>query len=380
MPGATAIVVGAGAFGAAIADRLARSDWEVTLVDQFEPGDPRASSGGESRLLRFSHGGDHWHASSAWRSRDLWRELDPELFVEAGVVWLAQRAGGWEDDSQAVLRELGIPVERLSVDQAAELLPGVAGSDLEFAVFEPAAGLLRAQDAVRALVDRARAHGARLVPGRAVPDGEGVLLDDGRHLAADRVIRASGAWLAALFPGLERLRVTLQELVFFEPPTRAWRMPPTPGWVDYDGAFYGTGDLDGHGVKVAPDVEGPEFDPRAGARDPSGDAVTRAREYASRRFPALANAPVIAAKTCQYELTADTRFIAAPHPEHASVWLLGGGSGHGFKHGPAMAERMAGALRGEEPMPERFRLGPRAAADSMRTAGSNPHPRSEPGT
>jgi glycine/D-amino acid oxidase-like deaminating enzyme len=185
------------------------------------------------------------------------------------------------------------------------------------------------------------------------------------------VIWACGAWLAALFPGLVRLRVTLQELVFFEPPTPAWRTPPTPGWVDYDGAFYGTGDLDGHGVKVAPDVEGPEFDPRAGARDPSGDAVTRAREYASRRFPALANAPVIAAKTCQYELTADTRFIAAPHPEHERVWIVGGGSGHGFKHAPALAEKLAAALAGEAAPDPRLGLHEREPDRKLRTAGAD---------
>jgi hypothetical protein len=36
-----------------------------------------------------------------------------------------------------------------------------------------------------------------------------------------------------------------------------------------------------------------------------------------------------------------------------------------------MAERMAGALRGEEELPERFKLGERAAGHSMRTSGSN---------
>src|SRR4051794_30638910 len=125
MPPTSAIVVGAGVFGAALADRLARADWDVTLIDQFEPGDARASSGGESRLLRCSHGADRWHAGSAWRSRELWRELDPELFVEVGVAWLAHRRGGWEDDSEVVLRELGVPVERLGVDQASGLLPGL---------------------------------------------------------------------------------------------------------------------------------------------------------------------------------------------------------------------------------------------------------------
>jgi glycine/D-amino acid oxidase-like deaminating enzyme len=366
----SAIVVGAGAFGAAIADRLARSGWSVTLVDQFEPGDPRASSGGESRLLRFSHGSDRWHAASAWRSRELWRELDPELVVEAGLIWLARRSGGWEDDSHAVLGELGIPAERLSVDDAAGLLPGLAGEDLAFALFEPAAGLLRAQAAVRALVQRAVASGTSLVRACAEPAGAAVRLADGRTLAADRVVWACGAWLATLFPDVVRLRVTRQDLVFFEPPGPAWHTPPMPGWVDYDGAFYGAGALDGHGVKVAPDVEGPAFDPRSDEREPAPESVEYARAYARERFPDLAGAAVTAVKACQYELTPDTRFIAAPHPDHEGVWIVGGGSGHGFKHAPALAEEVAAQLAGEAAPDPRLGLHERRPERKLRTAGA----------
>jgi sarcosine oxidase len=81
----SAVVVGAGVFGAALADRLAGHGWQVTLVDRDEPGHQRAESGGESRLLRSSHGSDAWYTRSAWRARELWRELErdvgEELFV-----------------------------------------------------------------------------------------------------------------------------------------------------------------------------------------------------------------------------------------------------------------------------------------------------------
>jgi sarcosine oxidase len=366
----SAVVIGAGVFGASLADRLAGSGWRVALVDQLEPGDPRASSGGESRLLRFSHGAERWYARSAWRARQLWRELDPGLLAECGVVWLARRRGGWEDDSEAALRELAIPVERLSVGDAARLLPGLAGDDLEFALLEPAAGLLRADRAVRALVERAQARGAELVRGRARPAGAGARLADGRLLEADRVVWACGAWLRDLFPELVRLEVTLQDLVFLEAPGPEWRSPPVPGWIDYDGAFYGTGDLDGHGVKLAPDEEGPEFDPSRAEREPTPGCVPRARGYARRRFPALADAPLAQAKACHYELTADTHFIAAPHPEHERVWLLGGGSGHGFKHGPALAEAVAAQLAGERAPEPRFGLHERRPERKLRTAGA----------
>jgi sarcosine oxidase len=94
------------------------------------------------------------------------------------------------------------------------------------------------------------------------------------------------------------------------------------------------------------------------------------RSYLHDRFPALEHAPLAEARTCRYELTPDTHFIAAPHPSHPSVWLVGGGSGHGFKHGPVIAERLTAALVGQSPMPARFALGERAPSRSMRTAGS----------
>jgi sarcosine oxidase len=142
-----------------------------------------------------------------------------------------------------------------------------------------------------------------------------------------------------------------------------------PGWVDYDRAMYGTADLDGLGVKAALDVEGPPLDPDA----PLGGAATTeapVRAYLRDRFPALEHAPLAEVRACRYELSPDSHFIAAQHPGHAGVWLVGGGSGHGFKHGPAMAERLAAALTGGAPLPDRFGLGERLPARSLRTAGS----------
>ena len=75
-------------------------------------------------------------------------------------------------------------------------------------------------------------------------------------------------------------------------------------------------------------------------------------------------------RSCRYELTSDTHFVAARHPAHAGFWIVGGGSGHGFKHGPALAERLAAALVEGAPLPTRFGLGERMPSRGMRTAGS----------
>jgi glycine/D-amino acid oxidase-like deaminating enzyme len=77
---------------------------------------------------------------------------------------------------------------------------------------------------------------------------------------------------------------------------------------------------------------------------------------------------------CQYAATADSRFIVAPHPEHPSAWIVGGDSGHAFKHGPAIAERIAAQLRGDEPPDPRRGLAERAHDRSLRTAGGYARP------
>jgi glycine/D-amino acid oxidase-like deaminating enzyme len=179
---------------------------------------------------------------------------------------------------------------------------------------------------------------------------------------------ACGGWLASLFGDLVTLTVTRQELLFLDG-GEAWRRAGVPGWVDYDRAMYGTADVDALGMKAAFDVEGPPHDPDA-PLDDEGTTETAVRDYLRDRFPALADARLAEVRACRYELSPDSHFIAAPHPGEPGVWLVGGGSGHGFKHGPAMAERLAAALTAGAPLPPRFGLGERAAGRSMRTSGS----------
>ena len=352
----SALIVGAGVFGAALADRLVARDWSVTLVDQFAPGDPRSESGGETRLLRCSHGADSFYADSAWRSRAAWAELG--VLEEVGLVWFARRTGGWEEESESVLRSLEIPVERLSPAAAAELYPSLRVDDLAFALLEPEAGALRASDGVRALVERAQRGGLRLDQRVASP---------GDRFEADHVIWACGAWLAELFPSLVELRVTRQEVVLFNTPAE-WA--GRPAWLDFDASAYGHSLIEPYGFKVASDREGGDVSP--GLRPPSAPdaSLTAAREYLAHRFPALATAAIRSSPSCHYSLTADGNFLFAPHPEQDNVWLLGGGSGHGYKHGPALAEHAADVLAGEAAPDPRFALGARTPSRALRTAGS----------
>ncbi|MEI8105154.1 MAG: FAD-dependent oxidoreductase [Actinomycetes bacterium] len=315
------VVVGAGVFGVSIGRELSRRDFDVTVVEQYSPGNVRSGSGGDTRLHRSSHGDVEWYTLLSRRSLALWHELKEEtglrLFEPVGVAWFDSGDGDFSTRSEATLRRLGIPCERLTPEEARRLYPSLGGDDLRSVLFEPDAGVLYARNATRAL-----AQSVRVIHGRPTPE---------HPPAADVVIWACGAWLPKLFPALVEQRISRRDVFFFGV-DGGWS--GTPGFCDYDGPYYGHGELGGFGMKVAPDGAGAEVDPDDLDRIPDPAKEQLAREYAARRFPSLADAPVIGARVCQYDLTLDTHFLVAPHPAVPGWWLVGGGSGHGFKHGP----------------------------------------------
>src|SRR4051812_2222953 len=301
------VVVGAGVFGAALAHRCASAGWEVTLVEAVAPGHVRSGSGDESRIIRCGHGEDEWHAASARRAWELWHEIDPALVVPCGVLWLAHRDDGWEAASERVLTALGIPCAR--IDPAA-CFPSFAGDDVPWGLWEPEAGVLRAREATKVLAARAVESGALPVAARARPDGAGVRLDDGRRLEADRVVWACGAWLPELFGSTVDLRITQQDVFYFGAGA-AWRTPSVPTWVDYDAAAYGVGDVDGRGVKVCSDVEGPAGFDVDGDRAPLAENERRARAIPPPPLPALPRGPPRSTPGCPHQLPPGTRPLFA---------------------------------------------------------------------
>jgi glycine/D-amino acid oxidase-like deaminating enzyme len=357
---ASALVVGAGVNGASIARELASRGWQVTLAEQYVPGTVRSASGGDTRLLRAAHGDEDWYTSLARRARSLWLELEEEsnarLWEPVGLAWFARAAGGFEEQSVAALARAGIPHEWRPPEDARELFPSLAVDDLQGVLWEPEAGVLHARRATELLVEDGERRGVRLRPGRVAPEGAP---------GHDAVVWACGAWLPQLFPGLVEVRIERRDVLFLGGDA-SWR--GAPGWVDYDGGFYGHGDVGGLGVKVAPDRPSDEVTPDTLDRRPLPEREREARTYAARRFPDLARAPLVGGRVCQYDLSADTHFLVDRHPERPSWWLVGGGSGHGFKHGPALAGYVADCVEGARD-PEPFhRLGPRTGNAGLRTA------------
>ncbi len=383
-PGADVVVVGAGVMGSWTALQARRRGWRTTLIDAFGAGHSRATSGDETRIIRASHGADPFYARWSREAREAWIALGEatgeRLFVPAGALWFAHTEDGFEAASESTLRELGIPVERLSPKALAARWPQLAATDLAFAVFEPEGGLLMARRGVAVVARQFETEGGRFELAWASPGRrrgrrlEAVVTGDGIRHGADQFVFAAGPWLPRLFPDVvgDLIRVTKQDVVFVGSPPGdgRFRAEELPCWVDYEAAFYGVPGVEGRGMKLAPDRYGPVFDPSHGERIVDPESVRLARRYLSRRFPALADAPVVETRVCQYETTPDSHFVIDRHPDLDNVWLVGGGSGHGFKHGPVIGRHVVGRLEGASLAPgeERFGLAhPRVPQATLRT-------------
>ncbi len=348
-------VIGAGVFGAWSAHLLQKSGAKVVLVDQYGPGNSRSSSGGESRIIRMGYGADEVYTRFSMRSLPLWKELfaeagRPHLFHKTGVLWIAPDKYQYAIDSLATLHANGVGCEQLTVRDLRRRYPQISFEDDAWGIFEPHSGVLMARSAVRAVVDQAIATGVEyrslgVVKPSAKQKLETINSAIGEKITAGTFVFACGSWLPKLFPDVmaQRMFVTRQEILFFgvPPGDRFFTQPAMPTWLYLKDEFYGMPDIESRGFKVANDRHGAAADPDTQSRVASTEAVQAAKEFVARRFPALANAPVVETRVCQYENTSNGDFLIDRHPQMENVWLVGGGSGHGFKHGPAVGEYLA---------------------------------------
>jgi sarcosine oxidase len=350
-------VVGAGAFGGWTALYLLRRRAQVTLVDAWGPGNSRSSSGGETRIIRGTYGPSQPYTKMAARALRLWREHEIrwgcQLLHHTGVLWMATSGDDqFERSSLPMLREAGIDYQELLGAELGSRWPQINVEDVRWAIYEPESGFLSARVACQAVVEGFLAEGGEykqvtvLAPDLEADFRDGLMLSDGAKLIADQYVFACGPWLGKLFPQTigNRVRPTKQDVFFFGTPAGDDRFSQTrlPVWADHHERFiYGIPAADGRGFKVADDTRGPEFDPTSGDRVVNQEGLKGIRDYVAFRFPALKNAPLVETRVCQYENSPDNHLIIDRHPAAKIVWLVGGGSGHGFKHGPALGEMLA---------------------------------------
>lgn len=370
-------VIGAGAFGGWTALSLLRAGMRVTLLDAWGAGHSRASSGGETRVIRSVYGGVALYSQMAARAFVLWREAEQrwqrQVLFRTGALWMCESSDEYVRSSIAAVNSVGLSVEELTPAEAARRYPQMGFRGVRTAFFEPEAGYITARDACELVRETFAREGGTyrqlgVRPGAASQSRlTSVALSDGSSLSADRFVFACGPWLPQLFPDVigRRIVATRQEVFFFGPPAGDTRYDfgALPVWVHIgDRLVYGVPGHERRGVKVADDTAGDEIDPTTVDRVPTAAGLSRARVILAERFPALAGAPLVDARVCQYEASTDGHFLVDRHPGLENVWLVGGGSGHGFKMGPALGEHVAAVVQGRSPVHPLFayaRLQPR---------------------
>jgi sarcosine oxidase len=355
-------VIGAGAFGGWTAFYLQQMGASVTLLDAYGPGNTRSSSGGETRLLRADYGDKVAYTKMALRAFKLWKHWQSEwgqrLLVPTGRLLLGKESAYAElEKRQKRLIAHGIPTELLDGDELKRRWPQIYTDDVPVGIYnppEPSGSLLMAREACRAVASAFERGGGKFRIGRAVP-GEtvggqlrSVRVDSSEEIRADAFVFACGPWLPKTFPALfeTKLRVLRRDIFFIGPPAgdNRFSFPNLPTWGTLHEPWYGFPSVDGRGLKTCPTDEAKDFDPDTGERVANPEQIKRAHDYIGYRFPALKSQPIVESRVCQVTNSLKGDFVIDRHPELSNVWLAGAGSGHGFKHGPALGEYLAARM------------------------------------
>ena len=375
-------VIGAGVFGGWTALYLRRSGARVTLLDTWGPGNARSSSGGERRMIhrQLYAGGRMFTNTDAYRplymemvtrSIRLWREHEERwqrrLYYRCGSLTLQPDDSANGRDALTYMREWGAEVKEFSLDDLTRRYPQMNLDGVSWGLFDVDSGYLRAryacQEILRGFLEEGGEYRQTTVAAPTI-NGSGVRslrLSDGSELLADQFVFACGPWLGQLFPGTVRIRATRQEAFFFGTPSDDHRytekhlpicldetVRPSSAIIP-DGEFRGLLTEGGPPrVRI--------IDPTTEERIPTAELAEAHRKYLAFRFPGMKDAPLLSARVCQYEVSNDRNFIVDRHPEAENLWLIGGGSGHGFKHGPALGERVAATVLGDSPVDPLFGL------------------------
>jgi len=362
-------VIGAGVFGAWTAWHLAKRGKRVVLIEAYGPGHSRASSGGETRIMRMGYGADELYTRWSQRSLVQWKEFfaatKQSLFLETGVLWMAGKNDARLRDTAATLKRCGVVFEEYDRAELERCYTQIALEEIQKGIIEPHSGVLMARRAVAATVEDAIRRGVEYYSGQAAGareagDVKHVTTKQGDRIAAGQFVFACGAWLSKIFPDALGARIfpSRQEVFFIGIPAGEMRFAPPalPTWLFQEDLVYGMPDIESRGLKIAFDKHGERVDPDTQSRIVSPEMTKAVREYVARRFPALRDAPIVETRVCQYENTSSGDFLLDRHPEMENVWFAGGGSGHGFKHGPAVGEYLAGQLLDAARAEPRFSL------------------------
>ena len=365
MPRSNIIVVGGGIAGSMTALHLQRRGEQVTLIDRWEPGHPRAASSDYNRVIRAISGRDEFYTRWARESRARWLELMAEtgqnLMYECGALILATAGHcDWEDATSETFDKVGVPYYRFSQDEIRARFPQFKVDEISYALFEPEAGLLMAHRCVITTVDLFKKEGGIVKRGTVTTDANERPMLDGHALEADTIVIATGAWMAEMFPRTIKPISAIMgiNVLYTSTPdgSDAFDMENMPCWIDHGQGSFGIPSSEGSGVKAAVVIPNTPIDINNDERLIERQSLNKTRQYIRHRLPGLEGQRVVDSKFNQVILTPDTHFVLDWHPEHANVLLAGGCSGHLFKHGPAFGDFAAGVAVRDYGTADRFKI------------------------
>ena len=363
-PTAEIVVVGAGAFGGWTALYLREMGHAVTLIDQYGPGNSRATSGGESRQIRAGYGEREIYTRWVLQAFDRWHTREAEwgrrLFFRTGQLSLAREWTKDLTDTRRVFDKLGVKYDIVKHDDLARQYPQMNTESVDFGMYTPSTGVLKAREGCVAVEQAFEKKGGRFLTGkvelgrRSGGTLQDVALSTGQRLAAQTFVFACGPWLPKVFPSVMKNKLaTPRRVVFFygtPPGDERFTYPNFPTWAVVNA--YGFPSIEGKGFKVVPTFEREIVDPDTQEHTLTSDELRKGREFVTRWFPALARQPLVESKVCQREDSIDDHFIVDQHPELRNVWMVGGGSGHGYKHGIMLGDYVAHRVVGRDTSPE----------------------------
>lgn len=360
-------VVGAGAFGGFTALCLLEKGMNVVSIDSYGPSSPRAGSGGETRSIRSGYGDRAFYSAWSLRAMELWRRREEEfgrkiLFANDRVEMAREWSPGLTAQ-RAIFDRLNIGYEVMDRAQLRVEYPQMNFDDVEFAFVEKtSAAVIMARESLIRTSQVFQSKGGQYRLGRVMPGAatgrrlETVKLQNGETLTAGTFVFACGAWSPSVFPDIMPRKVAIRRSEYFYWGVPAgddrFSWPKQPAWADHIDQGYGFGSIE-RGLKYSPDGGGTVVqDPDNEERLPNAAQMAKGRRHIRKRFPGMADAPIVETRACQMEVTADDNFLIDRHPDYDNVWIASGGGGHGFKFAPLLGEYISDRVLGRSTDPE----------------------------
>jgi glycine/D-amino acid oxidase-like deaminating enzyme len=374
------IVVGAGIFGVTAAIDLRQRGHPVTILDPGPLPHPLAASTDISKVVRMEYGDDEDYMALAERALGGWREWNAEfgvkLYHETGVMFLRPKRparGHYEYESLRLLRKRGHRPELINSEKMHSRFPAFSADYIKHAFYNPEGGYAESGRVVARLLEKARSLGVELQEGtkfaRLIETDakvKGVITSDGRRIAAEHVVIATGAWTPSALPFTQSFLRAVGQPVFHLRPRAADLYQPErfPVFlVSSTTGYYGFPiNRDGI-VKIASHGVGREMHPESPERQVTAREEQELREFLAMSIPDLTDAPLVFTRVCLYCDTHDESFWIAPDPERDGLVVATGDSGHAFKFAPVLGLLIADAVeQNPNPLLDKFRWRPKQEA------------------